>query len=55
MDGRNQEEIFRAQNKCFAGRLPVELLNEIHKSKGSIAYHLERALRLYVKVMGAKD
>ncbi len=35
-------------------RLPVDLLNEIHRFKGSNTYHLERALRLYVKVMKEK-
>ena len=39
------------KTKVFAGRLPVDLLNEIHKFKGSNTYHLERALRLYVMVM----
>lgn len=43
------------KTRVFAGSLPVDLLNEIHKFKGSNTYHLERALRLYVKVMGAKD
>lgn len=43
------------KTKVFAGRLPVDLLNEIHKFKGSNTYHLERALRLYVLVMGMKD
>lgn len=41
------------KKRVFAGRLPVDLLNEIHKFRGSNTYHLERALRLYVKVMGA--
>jgi hypothetical protein len=41
--------------KTLSGRLPVDLLNEIHKFKGSNTYHLERALRLYVRLMGAKD
>ena len=43
------------RTRVIAGRMPVDLLNEIHKFKGSNTYHLERALRLYVKVMGAKD
>lgn len=43
------------KTKVFAGRLPVDLLNEIHKFKGSNTYHLERALRLYEMVMGVKD
>ena len=43
------------KTRVFAGCLPVDLLNEIHKFKGSNTYHLERALRLYVKIMGAKD
>ena len=43
------------KTRVLAGRLPVDLLNEIHKFKGSNTYHLERALRLYVKVMRAKD
>jgi len=32
----------------------MDLLNEIHKFKENNTYHLERALRLYVKVMDAK-
>ncbi len=43
------------KTRVFAGCLPVDLLNEIHEFKGSNTYHLERALRLYVKIMGAKD
>jgi hypothetical protein len=43
------------KTRVFAGRLPVELINEIHKFKGSNTYHLERALRLYVKVMGQRN
>ena len=43
------------KTRIIAGRLPVDLLNEMHKFRGSNTYHLERALRLYVKVMGAKD
>jgi hypothetical protein len=43
------------KTSVFAGRLPVDLLNQIYQFKGSNIYHLERALRLYVKVMGAKD
>jgi len=42
------------KTRVFAGRLPVVLLNEIHRFKGSNTYHLERALRLYVKVLGSK-
>ncbi len=42
------------KTRVFAGSLPVGRLNEIHKFKGSNTYHLERALELYVKVMGAK-
>ena len=43
------------RTRVIAGRMPVDLLNEIHKFEGSNTYHLERALRLYVKVMQAKD
>ena len=32
----------------------VDLLNGIDKFKGSNTFHLERALRLYVKVMKEK-
>jgi hypothetical protein len=42
------------KTKVFAGRLPVDLINEIDEFKGSNTYHLERALRLYVTIMGAK-
>jgi hypothetical protein len=43
------------KKRVFAGRLPVDLINQIHQFKGSNIYHLERALRLYVKVMGVKE
>ncbi len=39
----------------IAGRMPVDLLNDIHRFKGSNTYHLEKALRLYVQVMRDKD
>lgn len=41
------------KKRVFAGRLPVDLINQIHQFKGSNTYHLERALRLYVTVMRA--
>src|SRR5208283_3624645 len=41
------------KTRVFAGRLPVDLINDIHLFKGSSTYHLERALRLYVKILGA--
>jgi hypothetical protein len=53
--GRTRRKYSLIKTKIIAGRLPVDLLNEIHKFKGSNTFHLERALRLYVKVMGAKD
>ncbi len=53
--GGRMKKYSMTKTKVFAGRLPVDLLNEIHKFKGSNTYHLERALRLYVMVMGAKD
>ncbi|MGO9572351.1 MAG: hypothetical protein ACLP5H_32955 [Desulfomonilaceae bacterium] len=53
--GGRMKKYSMIKTKVFAGRLPVDLLNEIHKFKGSNTYHLERALRLYVKVMGVKD
>src|SRR5271157_429042 len=43
------------KTKVIAGRLPVALLNELHVFKGTDTYHLERSLRLYVKVMGARE
>ena len=39
------------KTRVFAGRLPVDSLNQIHRFKGSNTYHLERALRLYMMVM----
>ncbi len=53
--GGRMKKYSTLKTKVFAGRLPVDLLNEIHKFRGSNTYHLERALRLYVKVMGTKD
>ncbi len=52
--GRNRK-YSTIKTKIFAGRIPVDLLNEINKFKGRKTYHLERALRLYVMVMGVKD
>ncbi|MGO9571730.1 MAG: hypothetical protein ACLP5H_29745 [Desulfomonilaceae bacterium] len=52
--GGRMKKYSTLKTKVFAGRLPVDLLNEIHKFKGTDTYHLERALRLYVKIMGAK-
>jgi hypothetical protein len=42
------------KTKVFAGRRPVDLINEIDKFKGSNTDHLERALRLYVTIMGPR-
>jgi hypothetical protein len=43
------------KKKVIAARIPVDLLNQIHEFKGTDTYHLERALRLYVKVMEGRD
>ncbi len=53
--GGRMKKYSTVKTKVFAGRLPVDLLNEIHKFEGSNAFHLERALRLYVKVMRAEE
>ncbi len=53
--GGRMKKYSTLKTKVFAGRLPVDLINDIHLFKGSNTYHLERALRLYVKVMGVKD
>jgi hypothetical protein len=53
--GGRMKKYSTLKTKVFAGRLPVDLINEIHKFRGSNTYHLERALRLYVKVMRVKD
>jgi hypothetical protein len=52
--GRNRK-YSTIKTKLIAGRMPVDLLNDIHKFKGSNTYHLERALRLYVKVITETD
>ena len=53
--GGRMKKYSTIKTRVFAGRLPVDPLNGIHQFKGSNTFHLERALRLYVKVMGAKD
>ncbi|MGO9572382.1 MAG: hypothetical protein ACLP5H_33110 [Desulfomonilaceae bacterium] len=53
--GGREKKYSTLQNRIFGGRLPVDLINEIHKFKGSNIYHLERALRLYAKAMGSRD
>jgi hypothetical protein len=42
------------KTRVIAGRLPVEVINQINRLKGSKTFHLERAMRLYVKVMTVK-
>jgi hypothetical protein len=41
------------KTKVIAARIPVELLNQIHEFKGTDTYYLEKALRLYVLILGA--
>ncbi len=48
--GRNRK-YSTFKTRVIAGRLPVDLINQINRLKGSKTFHLERALRLYVKVM----
>ncbi|MGO9121437.1 MAG: hypothetical protein ACLQPD_27985 [Desulfomonilaceae bacterium] len=52
--GRNRK-YSTFKTRVIAGRLPVEVINQINRLKGSKTFHLERALRLYVQVMAAKD
>jgi len=51
--GGRRKKRSTVKTRIFGGRLPTALINEIHEFKGSNTYHLERALRLYVKVMKA--
>jgi hypothetical protein len=53
--GGRRKKYSTTKTRVVAGRLPTDLINEIHKFDGSNTYHLERALRLYVKVMGMKE
>ncbi len=39
------------KTRVIAGRIPVDLLNEINRFPGSKTDHLEKALRLYVQIM----
>ncbi len=50
--GGRRKRYSPVKTKVIAARIPVELLNQIHEFKGTDTYHVERALRLYVKVMG---
>jgi hypothetical protein len=43
------------KTKVVTGRLAVDLLNQFHAFKGCDIFQLERALRLYVKVMQASS
>ncbi len=49
--GGRRKKYSTLKTKVIAARLPVELLNQIHEFKGSDRQHLEKALRLYVKVL----
>ncbi len=51
--GGRRKRYSPVKTKVIAGRLPVALLNELHVFKGTDTYHLERALGLYVKILGA--
>ncbi|MGO9568256.1 MAG: hypothetical protein ACLP5H_12015 [Desulfomonilaceae bacterium] len=51
--GGRKKRYSPVKTKVIAARLPVELLNQIHEFKGSDRHHVEKALRLYVMVMGA--
>ena len=48
--GRNRKYSM-LKTRVIAGRLPVDLINQINRFKGSKTFHLERALRLYLRVM----
>ena len=50
--GGRRKQYSTVKTKVIAARVPVDLINEIHRFTGSDTYHLERALRLYVKVLG---
>ncbi len=50
--GGQKPQIFSSyKTRVIAGRMPVEVINQINRMKGSKTFHLERALRLYVKAM----
>jgi len=51
--GEELKKFSTLKKRIFAGRIPADLINQIHQYMGSNTYHLEKALRLYVKVMGA--
>jgi hypothetical protein len=53
--GGRRKKYSETKTKVIAARLPVDLLNRIHEFKGYDREHLERAMRLYVKIMGMKD
>lgn len=39
------------KTKIVGARLPVDLINELNRLGGSKTYHLERAVRLYLKIL----
>ncbi len=52
--GTRLKKFSTMKTRTLAGCIPVELLNEINRLKGTKTYYVERALRLYVKVMNAE-
>jgi|GEM_PF-4018145 len=54
MDGAPRQETRCPKGKGLCGRIPVNQINEINEFKSPNTYHLERALRLYVKVTGPR-
>jgi hypothetical protein len=53
--GGGRKKRSTVKTRIFGGRIPTAPINEIHEFRGNNAYHLERALRLYVKVMKASS
>ncbi len=49
--GGRMKKYSTLKTRVIAGRLPVDLINQINRLKGSKTFHLERALRLYIQVM----
>ncbi|MGO9121431.1 MAG: hypothetical protein ACLQPD_27950 [Desulfomonilaceae bacterium] len=48
--GRNRK-YSTLKTRVIAGRLPIEVINQINRFKGSKSFHVERSLRLYLMIM----
>jgi hypothetical protein len=51
--GTRSKRLSTVKTKILAGRMPTELINELRALGDSTTSHIERALRIYLKILKA--